>query len=97
MLVSFKDPVQTVAWVFKRRDVWLFKSGGELDDGLKFPDSEHRLLKTEDFNKLIATNKGRNEIVLILPTKIYREDHESLPLPSWVKSGGENGYVIMKY
>ncbi len=96
MLVSFRDPVQTVAWVFQRNDVWLFKAGGELDDGLKFPDSKHRLLSIEDFNKAVAA-RNRNEIILVVPTKIYNEDKDKLPPPRWLKAGGKKGYVIMQY
>jgi len=97
MLVSFRDPVQTVAWVFKRSDIWLYKSGGELDEGLKASDASHRRLNIDDFNKALARNKGRAETILIVPKKIYDEDKDKLPSPAWMKTGGEKGYVMMKF
>ncbi len=99
-LVSWRDPSQSVFWVFDRKDVWLYLSGGELDDGLKFEDSKRRFLKSsEELSALIAERRGRGGVVLILPSKILREEEDELPKPEWVKSSGNErrGYSIVKF
>lgn len=98
VLASYKDPVQAVCWTFKRKDVWLFLKGGELDDGLKFSDSSHRLLDIPAFNKLLDANRGQRDVVLVLVKKIYNEVKESLPEPKWSESdGGPKGYIALGF
>ena len=101
-LVSWRDPSQSVFWVFRRHDVWMYLSGGELDDGLKFEDSEHRLLDGADFIDFVAEHKGHGGVVLILPPKILLEQQEKMqfPEPTWIKTSSsdkQNGYAIVRF
>lgn len=98
-LVSWRDPAQSVCWAFKRKDVWLYLSGGEMDDGLRSPDSAHRLLSKEALIELINKKRGLNGLVLVVPNKFLDyEEMSGLPKPEWSKSdGGKYGYAILKY
>lgn len=98
-LVSWRDPSQSVFWVFDRHDVFMYLSGGELDDGLKFPDSKHRFLKdSAALSGLIAERSGRGGVVLILPNKILWEEQGKLPKPDSVKAGdNKRDYAIVRF
>jgi len=98
-LVSWRDPAQSVAWVFKRNDVWLYLSGGELDDGLKFKDSRHRLLSREDLKSFVESRRAKGGVALILPVKILEEERaeKSFPTPEWIKAEDTKGYAIVKF
>ena len=75
LLVSDSSLIHAVCWVYKRNNVALLNSAGELSYGLKFDDS--RLLTIDNFNKL---SKEKN-IILIVKRKKYLKYKNKLSKP----------------
>ena len=78
ILVSYKNLISSVCWAFKRDDVYLYHKAGELIYGLQREDSKHRLLKEEDFLKMIK--KPENHVMIIMNSDKRRKklpDYES--------------------
>ncbi|MEX6226965.1 hypothetical protein AB6F55_20410 [Providencia hangzhouensis] len=48
-----------LAWETKNSNIYLYNSSGELTYGLKYPDSQHRLVKPDQFAQWLA--KSRQE------------------------------------
>ena len=65
VIVTDNNLVHLVCWVFKRSDVYLLQSRGELDYGLRYPDAQDRLLTVETFNDLIRRHAPEGPVVLI--------------------------------
>jgi len=66
--VSDSSMVHAVAWAYKRKDIYML-SHGELEYGLKYPDSEQRFLDEGKFKQFVAENHGKRPIAII-----YRGD-----------------------
>ena len=99
-LLSFRYPFQDVNWVFKRSDVYMYRSPGEIRWGLEYDPAmmERRLLDLEKTNELIRRMRGKGGVLLVLPTKEYVRDREKLPKPEWVKSTPHRkGYTAVKF
>ena len=75
LLVSDSSLVHAVCWVYKRNNVALLDSAGELSYGLNYNDS--RLLTINKFNKLSKEKK----IILIVNTKKYLKYKNKLSKP----------------
>ena len=90
VLVSYKNLISSVCWTFKRDDVYLYHKAGELTYGLSRKDSVHRLLKKEDFLKMIKNPS--NDIMIIMDSKKHRKT-----LPDFENSYWWNGIFIKEY
>ena len=83
LLVSDSALVHAVCWVYKRNNVALLNSGGELSYGLEYYDS--RLLTINNFNKLA---KEKN-IILIVKKNKYLKYKNKLSKPSFEDINGD--------
>lgn len=90
ILVSYKNLISSVCWAFKRDDVYLYHKAGELAYGLKRPDSKHRLLKKEDFLKMIKTPDVN--VIIIMNSKKHRKT-----LPDFENAYWENKVFVKEY
>ena len=100
-LMSFRYPFQDVNWVFKSSDVYMYRAPGEIRWGME-QDSEmkkRRLLDIPATNELIRQRRGKGGVLLVLPTKIYREDRKLLPEPEWIETNSSHrkGYSAVKF
>jgi hypothetical protein len=82
LLVSDSFLIHAVCWIYKRNNVALLNSGGELSYGLEYYDS--RLLTINNFNKLA---KEKN-IILIVKRKKYLKYKNKLSKPSFEDING---------
>jgi len=62
MLISDAPLMHAVNWFYKRNDVYLFHSKGEMKYGLSYPDAQHRYLETE---QLMQAIQMRRPLVII--------------------------------
>lgn len=88
--------VRAVCWFYKRNDVYILNGAGELDYGLKYDDSRHRLLNVGQFKKLITGNQGKKGVILIAETKDYVRYRPMLPKPVYEDISGRFAFVQFK-
>jgi 4-amino-4-deoxy-L-arabinose transferase len=88
--------VQAACWFYKRDDVYLLNGAGELGYGLKYDDSKHRLLKVEQFKKLIAGEQGKKGVILIAKTKNYVRYKSMLPKPIYQEISNRFAFIQFK-
>ena len=88
-----KGLVGATCWFYKRNDVYLLDDRGELDYGLKYDDSKHRLLNVDQFKKLIAGDQGEKGVILITETKDYELYRPMLPKPVYEDISGRFVFV----
>jgi 4-amino-4-deoxy-L-arabinose transferase len=94
ILVASPPPIGAVCWFFKRHDVYMLMGGGELDYGLSYPDSKHRLLNFNQFSEIVKKNHGVKRIVLVIDENRFLDWKKQLPVPLLVKTTGRDGYTI---
>jgi len=71
LIVSDRAMVHAVCWNYRRTDVYMLEQrAGELEYGLGYPDSAHRLLDIEGFLALIKPSPQRPPVVLIIPADV---------------------------
>ena len=90
ILVSYKNLISSVCWAFKRDNVYLYHKAGELTYGIRRKDSAYRLLKKEDFLKMIK-NPADN-IFIIMDSKKHRKT-----LPAFRSGVWENKVFVKEY
>jgi len=103
ILVSDEDQIRAVCWFYKRNDVYLLAGGGELMYGLKYKDSENRLLTIDRFNTLVKRYPGR--IAAVFNFRNYQSWKEKLPKPLFLETNvngtsdimPKDGFVFAKY
>lgn len=95
ILVSDSKMLNAVCWVYKRADVYCLKSG-ELEYGLNYDDSKHRLLDVEKFTDLLAASKNK-QILLIARDRNYAKWKERLPQPAFVDVDSDSALVIVGF
>jgi 4-amino-4-deoxy-L-arabinose transferase len=95
LLVSERTPVQMVCWVFKRSDVYLLSTGGELSYGLSYKKDRHRLVNFRKFTEL--TRQYPNRVVLIAWADHFKAWENYLPKPIRVDRSGKDGFVFARY
>jgi len=106
LLVSYEDPLRAVCWYFKRDDVYVFANLTEFRYGLSYEDARYRSLanfvETDaspfQFMDFVAEHGEGNNIVLILPTRLYQlfQEKKLLPNPVFVDRGNRH-YVLAEY
>jgi len=67
LIISDGNVIRAVTWYFKRDDVYLI-SVGELDYGLKYPDSTYKIIDQEQFSELMSSSANRPIIMVCNPT-----------------------------
>lgn len=95
IIFSGEKTVQAACWYYKRNDIYMVESAGELEYGLEYDQSGSRLLKLKEVSRLIAEHPGRS--VLIASVKHYENWKKFLPAPSLLDNSGVKGYVFVKY
>jgi 4-amino-4-deoxy-L-arabinose transferase len=63
LVVSDASLFGTVAWALKRSDIYVM-SPGEIEYGLEYPESRHRLLDAAGLERLLRTNRARNVLIV---------------------------------
>jgi len=82
VLVSGDQVVSAVCWFYKRDDVYLFETGGELTYGLKYGNpAAPRLLTVDTFNALIKKSSEANRVILIMSNNRYVRTKQFFPKP----------------
>ncbi len=93
MIFSPSTPVRAVCWYFKRSNVFMLDKG-ELSYGLKQPYAKHRLVSIARFEKLAWEDKGKRKIALVMDAHFYRRLKKNMPVPVFMDSTGNNGFVF---
>ena len=81
ILVADAERVEPVCWFFKRNDVSVLKTRGELEYGLGYPDAASRYLRVQGLRRLIDENRGRRPVTLVTSRARYEEYRAGLPDP----------------
>ncbi len=102
VLVSFRRPFQDVCFAFKRDDVYLFRSKGEIEYGLNYPEAKHRFLPdVATLGQLIAESRAKGKhLYFVSRTDTWLDYKDSLPKPEWIKSdenGADDCYTVVKF
>jgi len=95
VLIADKDVAGAVCWTYKRDDVYVLGSPGELDYGLRYRDASGRLLDLPTTARLIADHPGQT--VLVARAKRFRDQRASLPRPTSEDDSGPEGFVLLTY
>ena len=97
ILVSDEEPVRAVCWFYRRSDVYLLGTAGELSYGLHFEDSKHRLLNPDQFREFVHKNRGKGRVTLIAKAWKYRNWKQNLPEPLFEDSNGNGGFIFAQF
>jgi 4-amino-4-deoxy-L-arabinose transferase len=97
VLVADEDPMGAVCWFYKRNDVYLLGSGGEVSYGLNYEVAKHRSLNLEQFRDLIIKAAGKEPVVLVAKSDKYARWKQRLPKPKYEDSNGKGGFVFVQY
>ena len=95
--IVFSDEVMTpaVCWFANRRDVKLLGESGELEYGLKYPDSADRFLPTDQFETFRRQNP-ESRITLVTRLRDYHDEYEDvLSKPAYMKTS--DGFLLVSY
>ncbi len=92
ILVSDEDVFHAICWFYKRTDVYLLLDGGELNYGLSYADSEHRVLYPSQLQELVSHGKPA---VLITKAKTYRRYRHFIPTPAFKDI--RDGFVFAQF
>jgi len=92
-LVSDNYLVSPVCWFYKRSDVCLLGTPGELDYGVSRAPEKNRLFTLNQFREMVAQPSRR--ITLITVEKRYRHNKDQLPQPAFVDS--DRGFVFAQF
>ncbi len=95
IILSSEETVHNVCWEYKREDIFIIDSPGELRFGTQFPEAKTKILDLQQARRLIEENKKRS--VLIVTMKDYKKWQDFLPHPSLLDSNGPKGYVFIKF
>ncbi|MGA8180124.1 MAG: hypothetical protein WB792_08690, partial [Desulfobacterales bacterium] len=97
VLVADEDPMGAVCWFYKRSDVYLIGSRGEVSYGLSYKDARHRSLNLKQFKDLIIKTAGKEPVVLVAKSDKYARWKQRLPKPKYEDSSGKGGFVFVEY
>ena len=81
ILVSDNYLASAVCWAYKRNDVFVVGRAGELEYGLRYDDSKHRLLNLDRLSEPITAVSCNTRITLITLASRYVEYRHLLPKP----------------
>lgn len=95
LVVSDSHLVSAICWFYKRTDVSILNSGGELSYGLAYQDSSHRLLSLEALRATILKAQPSGRVILITNNKHYAHYRTVLPPARFEDIHG--GFVFAEY
>jgi 4-amino-4-deoxy-L-arabinose transferase len=96
VIVTDNDLVHAVCWFYKRDDVHLLETPGELRYGLKRDDAQPpRLLTMADLTDRIAASPTTGKTVLFLKREDYQQMKDHLPEP--VAKDMDDLFVFVKF
>jgi len=96
-VITGQNVVRAVCWYFKRDNIYLLNSAGELSYGIEHKtNGPRRLLDIPQANAFIREHRGR--VVLIVDLTTYNKYWQQLlPKPASVDSSGSKGYLFIRY
>ncbi|OGV32343.1 MAG: hypothetical protein A2020_00940 [Lentisphaerae bacterium GWF2_45_14] len=91
IIVTYKNVTRAACWYYKRNDCFIFMEPGEFEYPLSRPENEGRFIKkVSDLNNFIKLHSKKQPVMLVMRTKIYREDCEgNIPPPDFIEKKGE--------
>ncbi len=90
IIVSDYSPLKAVCWYYKRSDVYLMGSTGELTYGVQYPNSAQRLIGRDNINKLNdLINENPGNLVLVARYRNFEKWKLELPVPVFADDNGE--------
>ncbi|MBI5558447.1 MAG: phospholipid carrier-dependent glycosyltransferase [Deltaproteobacteria bacterium] len=95
LIFSSEETAPNTCWNFKRDNVYLVDSPGELEFGVQFADAKSKLVDLSQARRLIERNQGK--AILIATAKDYEQWQKQLPEPALLDNNGEKGYVFVKF
>ena len=95
VILSSEETVLNVCWQFRRDDVYIVGSPGELKFGVQFDDSRSKLVDLQQARELIEKNPGKS--FLIATVRDFANWKNQLPSPAFLDNNGAKGYVFVKY
>ena len=94
VILSSEDVVRAVCWYFKRDNVFLVESAGELHYGLNQEDSRSHI-SPEEASELIRKHPGN--AILVTDRDQYNRWRQFLPKPLTIDTMGTRGYLLLRY
>jgi 4-amino-4-deoxy-L-arabinose transferase len=96
ILVTDDQLVYAVCWYYKREDARLMCWGGEVEYGLKYPDSRDRYLDRDRLRDLLERSLGKNSVTLITTRERYEGEYKQwLPAPAFKVMNG--AFLLAQY
>ncbi len=96
LVITGDHLVHSVCWFYKRDDIYLLQTAGELRYGLDRDDSHPpRLLMVRDLRELIDRYSEKRGVALFLKRKNYLKIRDHLPEP--VFKDTDNGFVFLRF
>ncbi|MFH1629635.1 MAG: phospholipid carrier-dependent glycosyltransferase [Pseudomonadota bacterium] len=96
VVVAGDHLVHSVCWFYKRDNVYLLETAGELSYGLERDHSNpSRLLTIKELREIVKRSSGKHRIVLFLKMKCYLEKRDQLPKPEY--EDVDNGFVFLRF
>jgi hypothetical protein len=84
-----------VCWVLKRSDIGILERGGELQNGLNYPDAKNRQIQISELPKQINDRTRTRGIILMITGRDYSRYQKYLPEAT--RTDRVDGFVFLKY
>jgi 4-amino-4-deoxy-L-arabinose transferase len=84
-----------VCWVLKRSDIGILQRGGELQNGLNYPDAKSRQIQISELSKQINDHTRTRGIIVMITDRDYSRYQKYLPEATRME--GADGFVFLKY
>ena len=92
VIISDYSPLRAVCWFFKRSDVYMTGTTGELTYGLQYNDAADRFVELDAVRKLILRNPGK--VVLVAREGNFKKWSKELSKPAYVDDNGEFVFAV---
>jgi 4-amino-4-deoxy-L-arabinose transferase len=79
VIVTERELVHAVCWVYRRDDIYLFLKPGELEYGLRYAEAQYRLLDLDSLTDLVARQKDRGGVLFIHQAGRHDARQDRLP------------------
>ena len=87
--------IRSACWYLKRDNVYIVENAGELQYGISYDDSKHRMLTPIETGEFVRNNKGNT--VIIATKKEYSRWQSFLPIPIMLDSSSKEGFLVAYY